>query len=76
MSRSFWVLAEQVLVEHGLDFVFGCAGLLIEVLSLAELAEDVESDSLGTAAGLSGRGRGHVLVVRGLGQLGDHHLLI
>ena len=47
---SFRILAEKVLVEHGFDFVFGDAGLLIEILCLAELAEYLEGGAFrGTA---------------------------
>ena len=57
MIGSFRILAEKVLVKHSLDFVFGSAGLLIEVLCLAELAENLEGGAFrgtATAAVMSG----------------------
>ena len=50
MVGSFRILAEKVLVKHSFNFVFGSTGLLVEVLSLAELAEYFEGGAFGGAA--------------------------
>ena len=47
---SFRILAEKVLVKHSFNFVFGSTGLLVEVLSLAELAEYFEGSAFGGAS--------------------------
>ena len=47
---SFRILAEKVLVKHSFNFVFGSTGLLVEVLSLAELAEYFEGGAFGSAS--------------------------
>ena len=71
---SFRILAEKVLVEHSFDFVFGNAGLLIEVLCLAELAEYLEGGAFrgATTAEMSGwtRARRQIVSVLGFSQFG------
>ena len=47
---SFRILAEKVLVKHSFNFVFGSTGLLVEVLSLAELAEYFEGGAFRSAS--------------------------
>ena len=51
--RGFWILAEQILIKHCLDFLLCNAELFGHVILLAELAEDLESSSLRPTAVLA-----------------------
>ncbi len=44
------ILAEQILIEHCFDFLFGDAVLLRQVVFVAELAKDFQSATLVTIA--------------------------
>ena len=80
MVGSFRILAEKVLVKHSFNFVFSSTGLLVEVLSLAELAEYFEGGAFGgasTAVVISGVARAwrQIMSVLGFSQFGKKHLL-
>ena len=77
---SFRILAEKVLVKHCFNFVFSSTGLLVEVLSLAELAEYFEGSAFGGASTtivISGVARAwrQIMRVLGFSQFGKKHLL-
>lgn len=73
MVGSFWIVAEQILIQHGLYLLLCSAVLVVQVLSLTKLTEDLEGGPLGPAVRLTawGVGRRQVLCRLGLGQFGE-----
>lgn len=68
VCRTFCTFAEQIFVEHGVEFLFGRAIFFAEVFGVAQLAEYLQGSPFGATAVLAARRRRQVVCIAGFSQ--------